>query len=170
MHETAPAEAPAHTTRLSWAEAAKKPPAEALPEPLQRRIEESKRAMLQPGIGPADRGTTGARPQPKALYFGRVPRGTIGTLRRALHASVPKWAVLNLSFVGTSAPEILCHAPLSDRLTARMKLLGFCHVSNFNPLSTSTGPSKNEKAQLAACYRRWSPAAAQTSSAVSQAW
>lgn len=77
--------------------------------------------------------------------------------------------MLNLSFVGTSALEILCHAPLSDRLIAGMKLLGFRQLPNLNPLSANNGLSRSEKAQLTACYRRWSHAATQTSSPVSQA-
>lgn len=157
--EQAPAEAPACATRLFWVEIAKKPSAEALPESLQRRMEESKRAFLQAGFSPAGPSTTGARLHLKASYFGGIPRGSIGALCRALHTNIPNSAVLSLSFVGTSALEILCRAPLFDKLTTGIKLLGFRRLPSFNPFSANTGPPRSEKAKLAVCYRRRSRAA-----------
>ena len=116
-----------------------------------------------------DTTTTKRTPSPVAVYFGGVTRGPIGSLRKALLLSVPKWAVLSLSFIGNSALEIICDRQLVDRLATTMKALGFRHLTTFNPRK-SLNPSSTQLKKHAACYRRWMSAQASIYSPAAKAW
>lgn len=180
-----PQDGPAHPTpRPTWADIAKNPAPDMLHEKTRDRLAESRRALAAAGFSRGPRAPTGRqgpypaaqpqRPEPVPVYFGGVPRGPIGALKRALHMSIPKWAVLNLSFVGRTALEILCHKPLVDRLVAGMKLLNFRHLDRFNPLKVNSDGSSASESQLQkirlSCFSRWVWEAALARSPAAAAW
>lgn len=179
---------PAQRPKLSWAEIARAPTANALPSGLQEKFVKSKATLAAKGFAPIaprprappNAATTigpslpsgPATPTPSPVYFGGVPRGPIGALKRALLECLPSWAVLSISFIGNSACEILCHRPLEQRLVAGMKLLGFRHLPSYNPLKAPTSDQRDATAKRirVACYRRWKATASKTFSPTSKEW
>lgn len=163
--------APAQRT---WADVARIP---------ERKFEESRKALETAGFKavpkPQRTGTQDVQPNrapvqikpvPIAVYFGGVPRGPIGALRRALLLALPNWAALHLSFIGNTALEVLCHKPLVPRLVAVMKAHSFRHLELFDPAKSIAGGEARLKANRQACLRRWAFNAENTRSPAAEAW
>ena len=113
-----------------------------------------------------------SNPSPVPIYFGNVPRGPIGTLRRALLQCLPNLSVLSISFVWNIATEILCDKDLTEKLIEGMNLLGYKHLQSFDPSSTrsSITDESTTKKYKSACYRRWFKASESSPSPVSKEW
>ena len=112
------------------------------------------------------------KPEPEAVYFGGIPRGPIGKLRRALRNALPKWAILSISFIGDSVTEILCHKALVQRLIATLKFMKFRHLKNYDPTS-AVGDSDDHQNTIqyrGSCYHRWMNASKKTYSEVCKTW
>lgn len=178
---------PSATTKpISWADIARIPSMKKLPSTMQSKFEKSIASLRKNGFTPSarpppgrpnpaggdPRPSTPPQPVPTPVYFGGVPRGPIGSLKRSLQECLPSWAVLSISFIGNSACEILCHKPLEQRLIAAMKLIGFRHLATYDPmrLATSEGTDAVSKKIKLACYRRWMWTAGKTFSPVSKNW
>ena len=112
------------------------------------------------------------KPDPEAVYFGGIPRGPIGKLRRALRNALPKWAILSICFIGDSVTEILCHKALVQRLIATLKFMKFRHLKNYDPTS-AVGDSDDHQNTIqyrGSCYHRWMNASKKTYSEVCKSW
>ena len=173
--------------KASWADIAKtkRPAIETLSEKEQTRFKETTKNLAALGFKPvpiqrrrpAPTGTGPAaaankeseKPKPVPVYFGGVPRGPIGKLRAELRNCLPKWSILHLSFIGNSATEILCHEPLVDKLVGGMKLLGFRHMPNYNPLKEKNTDDATLRGKVN-CYNRWRWGAESSYSEVSRQW
>ena len=149
-------------SRKSWADIAKQSRPQ-IPTQIQSRVEETRKALLAAGFKAST-----PKPKPIAVYFGKVPRGPLGSLRKALLVSLPRWAILGLSFIGNQALEVLCHAPLKDRLIATMKSLRFSHLTTYDPCTPIQG--RDAKQSRKSCFRRWSHSAASTPSDAARKW
>ncbi len=173
--------------KVSWADIAKdrRPSLETLPEEAQNRFKESSKSLAAIGFRPVPgrrrkSSAPGAAPEntknhekekPKVtpLYFGGIPRGPIGKLRAELRKCLPKWTILHLSFIGNTVTEILCHEPLVDKLVGGMKLLGFRHIPNYDPLKEKNTDDATLRARVN-CYNRWRWGADSSHSEVSRQW
>ena len=106
------------------------------------------------------------------VYITNLPRGPIGKIRRTLSKSLPPSAILNISFIGNTVTEILCHKPLVPRLIATFKLLRFTHLRTYDP-TIIVGRKDDDPLAIkyrAACYHRWTNAAKKTISEVCAEW
>ena len=129
----------------------------------------ARRTVRRPG-DPAQQNTT--KPDPEAVYIGDLPRGPIGKLRRSLNKALPKWAVLNISFIGDSVTEILCHKPLVPRQVATVKLMKYRHLAKYDP-TAAVGKDDNDSTTIqyrGSCYHRWQNAAKKSYSVVCKEW
>lgn len=81
-----------------------------------------------------DRQHTRVRPEPRTtdVYFKDVRRGPIGILPLELSECLPRWAILNLSFVVGSRVEVITDVKLKDWLTANLKIVGIAEVQDFD--------------------------------------
>ena len=173
--------------QILWSEVVQKGCITDLPQENQDKINEAVKALKEEGFAPRkhqprknqnadqadnpqDKGTS--KPIPEAVYFGDMPRGPIGKIRRTLCKALPKWSILNISFIGGSVTEILCHKPLVPRLIATLKLMRYSHLKTYDPTSSNGRGDKDPLTikYRAACYHRWSNAAKNTYSEVSKAW
>lgn len=169
---------PAKPRMPSWEDIAKQPATSKLSKEAQTKLAASQKAFREDGFVRDPPRPPTPRPNPKPIptpvYFGGVPRGPIGTLRRALQLAMPKWAILNLSFIGNVALEVLCHKHLVDRLIADMKLLNYRHLPAYTPISTldkgTEGYEKRIKILKAAAYRRWTWLTAQKRAPAAKKW
>lgn len=84
------------------------------------------------------------QPKPMAVYFANIPRGPIYALKKSLLKCLPKWAVLGISFIGTTMTEILCHTSLAERLIATLQFFRFKHVPEYDPTKMGTGDASTE--------------------------
>lgn len=138
----------------SWAEVARQSRPTLPSASVSKKVEESRKTMLSKGFLRAP------EPRPVPVYFGGVQRGPIGEFKRCLFSTgaLPKWAVLAVSFIGTSTAEIMCHGPLVNRLVATLKKIGFRYLPNFD---ARTAPTRlgDKVAACAACHRRWTKCA-----------
>lgn len=144
--------------RTSWAGLVRAPSLESLPSVFKSRFEKSLATLREKGFFARQANSPLERPKPVPIpvYFGGVPRGRIGQLRRALFAYLPRRAVLSFSFIGNYACEILCHKPLEATLIAGMKLLGFRHIQGSDPTRPiGLNTEESTRKSLVACYRRW---------------
>ena len=173
--------------KASWADIAKtkRPSLQTLSENEQNRFKETTKNLAALGFKPVpiqrrkpQAAGTGAapapnqekeKPKPVPVYLGGVPRGPIGKLRAELRKCLPKWSILHISFIGNSATEILCHEPLVDKLVGGMKLLGFRHMPNFDPLKELNTDAATLRGH-ANCYNRWRWGAESSYSEVSRQW
>lgn len=173
--------------KTSWADIAKskRPAINALSEKEQSLFKETTKNLAALGFKPvtiqrrrqAPSGTESAanndkaveKPKPVPVYFGGLPRGPIGKLRAELRKCLPKWSILHLSFIGNSATEILCHEHLVDKLVGGMKLLGFRHIANFDPLQKKNTDDATLRGRVN-CYNRWRWGAETSYSEVSREW
>lgn len=165
-------------SRPSWASIAARPSIDSVNHVLQSRIQSTRFSLAASGFAPTP--VRNRRPDAVAAYFGGVPSGPKGAFRRILLAdhSIPRWALLGISFVGNGIAEIVTHSPLMDRLVAVMRLLGYRHLKSHDPAATSavirkftTGHS-SETTTLAvtACARRWGREIRTSKSAAAKAW
>lgn len=130
---------------------------------LQSRIRSTKDKLAENGFAPTKAPTN--RPDATAVYFGGVRRGPKGAFRYLLLAdhSLPRWALLGISFVGEGIAEIVTHRPLANRLVAVMRLLFYKHLWQYKPHDShpsgheGTECHKNSQPTKAilACARRW---------------
>lgn len=147
----------------------------ALPDMLKHLVKESPRYLQQDGFQ-AKRtppmGTSTAQAIPVVVYFGNVPRGPIGKLKRCLHECLPKWAVLSISFIGASVTEILCHQPHVARLVATMCLLRYKHLAGYDPTTSAPHNATPEQARSykAACLHRCIKLVTSARSPVCKSW
>lgn len=167
----APKQAP--KPNFTWADAAKKG-LNALPAGLQDRVRASLQSLADSGFKAKrtePQPNSEEKPEPEPVYFGNVPRGPIGQLKRSLHECLPKWAVLSISFIGAATTEILCHKPYIPRLVATMRLLRFRHLPKYDPRKSrpDTEPTI-ERAYKAACYQRWHKLSQSSRSPACKAW
>ena len=116
-------------------------------------------------------------PRPVPSYFGRISRGPLGALRKALRKCLPGWGVLGISFIGSSVCEILADVRLKERLVATMKLLGFPKLEDFNPMGDALKKNRvvrdaamRRRLNLEACIRRWERCAATSTQPETRAW
>ena len=161
---------------ISWKDVATKG-ISSLPDSLKSQFNKAKQSLLKSNFQakrftPSHSNTPNTpKPIPVPVYFANIPRGPIGALRRALLECLPKWSVLSVSFIGSGITEILCHKPLLDRLVAGMKLLHYKHLESYNPTVVRDHiPDDMKPKYVAACYRRWTKMAAQTTSVASKDW
>lgn len=114
--------------KVNWADVVrgKSRPEPPMPEELTGRIRKARETLLQEKVC--------AKPAPKitAVYFKNIRRGPIGTIRQALRECLPSWALLGLSFIGSSILEILTDERLTERLIGTLKLMGISHVPDFD--------------------------------------
>lgn len=165
VHATNPTQGaikPPSRTPPTWAEVAKlRRPVIANPT-LRTNINQSKTELLAKGFLAKP---TQMQPTPTAVYFGGVQRGPVGQFRRTLlqTKAIPGWACLSVSFIGSNVCEIVCHAPLKDRLIATLKHIGFRYLPSYDPVKART---KSVSATYAAkcCLRRWIKCAVSTNS------
>lgn len=91
-----------------------------------------------------------------AVYFGCVQHGLIGHFIKCVlqPGALPSWACLAVSFIGSSSVEMLCHKPLTARLIATMKHIGFSHLPSYDPFKARTRSQLVEKIAKG-CVRRY---------------
>lgn len=82
---------------------------------------------------------------PVAVYFGNVPRGPIGKLKRALFECLQRWAVLSISLIGAEVTEILCNKGLVERLVATMRIFRYSHLPIYDPTITISETVSDEE-------------------------
>ena len=163
---------------VQWTEVVKKG-ISSLPDNVQARFTQTMQTLKAAGFqaqrpaprhGPAQ--PYNPKPIPTPVYFGNIPRGPIGALKRALQQCLPKWAVLSISFIGTSVTEILCHRPLRERLIAGMSLLRYRHLSDYDPKKAMdpTASADIHRSFKATCLRRWTAMATRSISEVCRTW
>lgn len=140
----------------SWADIAKQRRPTLSNPKLQENVLSSRQKLLEAGF------IKRREPIPATAYFAGVERGRISHFKQCLleNGSLPRWSLLGISFIGASLVEIVCHAPLLDRLIATMKILGVTHLANFDPTKNSKN-STQVNAQRA-CHRRWMKCAERT--------
>lgn len=92
------------------------------------------------------------QPKPVPMYFSNIPRGPIGALKKAIYECLPKWAILGVSFIAASDTEILCHAPLVDRLVATLQFFRHRHLPDYEPtkMANSEDPPATQRSYKAA--------------------
>ena len=176
---------------MTYIEALEKGAKDSIPSNIATGIAEATKELEKAGFAPTKaprrRTTTTAtnadgtpaqlssvilKPEPEAVYFGGIPRGPIGKLRRALRNALPKWAILSISFIGDSVTEILCHKALVQRLIAALKFMKFRHLKNYDPTSAvgDTDEDQNTIQYRGSCYHRWLNASKKTYSEVCKVW
>ncbi|MEM1007933.1 MAG: hypothetical protein AAGJ35_02915 [Myxococcota bacterium] len=178
---TVPPTAPAkeQSKKISWADMVRQPKLSNLPAEVQEKFKKSAQALNSLGFKPTPRPPprpqnssapqNKLKPKPVPVYFGGIPRGPIGKLRAMLRECLPKWSVLNISFIGNSATKLLCHEPLVDNLAAGMKLLGYRHLPNYDPVREMNTDAATLRGR-ANCYQRWRWGAENAFSEVSREW
>lgn len=72
------------------------------------------------------------KPQPVAVYFKGIRRGPLGQVRAALRQSLANWALLDLSFIGSSVLEIITDKAQRVRLVETLKHLGLHEIKDFD--------------------------------------
>lgn len=143
----------------------------SLPDVLKHRVKETVRYLQQDGFQ-AKRTTpshaNNTQPSPVAVYFGNIPRGPIGKLKRCLQECLPKWAVLSISFIGANFTVILCHQGHVERRVATMRLLRYKNIAGYDPTLAAPRDATPDQARSyrAACLRRWQKLASQSLSPV----
>lgn len=168
--------------RPSWASVAAQPGLPAINPIMRERILATRSQLAAGGFAPYPAQHAphrrAPRPTPVAVYFAGVPRGPVGMLRRALLAdhSLPKWALLAISFAGHDSVEILAHGPLVDSLTAVMQLLGYRLVRNYDPAAPHGSDRTEAQARgtpsraAKACATRWHRCAHTTQGPAAKEW
>ncbi|MEM1009160.1 MAG: hypothetical protein AAGJ35_09155, partial [Myxococcota bacterium] len=163
---TAPPKAKEYTKKISRADMVRQQKLSNLPVEVQEKFKKFAHALNSLGFKPTprppprpqnqngDAPQIKLKPRPVPVYLGGIPRGPIGKLRAMLRQCLPKWSVLNISFIGNSATELLCHDPLVDNLIADMKLLGYRHIPNYDPVREMNTDAATLRGR-ANCYQRW---------------
>lgn len=147
-------------TKINWSNISQLPPA------VRERIVSGKTALQAEGFSGV------SKPRVAALYVKGISRGPIGSLRRCLQKSLPKWGVLSLSFIGNAITEILCHQPLHDRIVSTLSLLGIRAIKGFNPCKPlSDNPDGTpERIFKVLCARRCKRLATESRSPACKEW
>ena len=86
-----------------------------------------------------------------------------------LRECLPKWSILNISFIGNSVTEILCHESMADHLVGGMKLLGYRHIPSYDPVREMNTDAATLQGRTN-CYQRWRWSAENAFSEVSREW
>lgn len=148
---------------------------------MQKRIADTRTQLAQNAFAPPPESSsqsTTVRPSPVALYFAGIPRGPVGAFRRLLLAdhSLPRWALLAISFTGPDRVEILVHKPLVERLVAVMQLLGYRYMRNHDP-AAAHGSDRVESQKyntapwaMRECAVRWQRCAISTQGQAAKHW
>ena len=152
--------------KLKWADVVRRPTMAVLPASVQEKFKKSAEILKSSGFKPTPRpaprpqSSDGPQPQnkikpaPVPVYFGGIPRGPVGKLRKMLRECLPKWSILNISFIGNSVTEILCHEPMLDHLVGGLKLLGYRHIPSYDPVREMNTDAATLRGRTI-CYQRW---------------
>lgn len=154
------------SAKLSWAQIVAEPAMESIPEQTKAKIAQTKKALIDAGFS---RPQQKPRPSLVTVYFRNVPRGPLGTLRKALLLSLCKWTVVGFSFIGNNILEVLCHRPLVNRLVSTMAVLRRHHLDSYGPTGSNTNATNNV-AHSNTCYRRWNWCALRSTSPAAKSW
>ena len=151
------------TGKKSWAQivGTSEVPAQEAPKAMANKVAAARRSVAS-----FRRPLYRAPRELESVYFGRIRRGPVGQLRKALRECLPSSAVVGISFIGSSLCEILTDARMKDRLVRTMKALGFSEEDSFDPYGDAMKKERVLKNQgdrrrlnLEACAARWNRAA-----------
>lgn len=134
----------------SWAEVAKMSRPVMPTAAAASQLTDSRKILLRNGFMSA------SQQSPTPVYFGGVHRGTVGKSKRCIleGGALPKWAMLEVSFIGTSTVLVMCQEPLVLRLLATTKRVGFRHIEKFDVM-TSPLRAGDRNAAKNMCVRCW---------------
>lgn len=106
---------------------------------LRNRVQQASHSLSTSGFWaarPKFQGAEPPKPKPSPVYFGTIPRGAIGKLRRGLQECLPKWAGLSISFIGASVTEVLCHESWCKSWSPQCS---FCVIGTFPTITLRKG-------------------------------
>lgn len=115
----------------------RKPPTNNIAKALSERNNKAKQTLITQNV------YTEWKQDALPVYYQNVNRVPIRPIRQALRECLPTWALLRMSFIGSSVLEIFARWRLKERLIGKLKVLGIEQIENFDSFNTAPGTRTN---------------------------